>query len=89
MLAPTSFFVVYGCHVCTLEAARVLQRFGHRVTIDTDANGNPVRDLDIRRTLPGPWRRDYGVGSNRPEMADGEFCPVPEEPWLWHLRTAL
>ena len=33
ILAPTSFFVVYGCHVRTLEAARLLQRFGHRVTI--------------------------------------------------------
>ena len=33
MVAPTSFFADYGCHVRILEEARVLQRRGHTVTI--------------------------------------------------------
>jgi YD repeat-containing protein len=69
MLAPTSFFADYGCHVRILEEARVLQRLGHQVTIVTYANGNFVPGLDIRRTLPIPWRRDYVVGSSRHKIA--------------------
>jgi glycosyltransferase involved in cell wall biosynthesis len=65
MIAPTSFFADYGCHVRILEEAQVLGRLGHRVTIATYHNGDPVAGLDIRRTLPVPWRRDYEVGSSR------------------------
>jgi glycosyltransferase involved in cell wall biosynthesis len=65
MLAPTSFFADYGCHVRILEEARILRQLGHDVTIATYHNGGPVADLDIRRTLPVPWRRDYEVGSSR------------------------
>jgi hypothetical protein len=35
MLATTSFFTGYGCHVLILEEARVLQRLGHHVRIAT------------------------------------------------------
>jgi glycosyltransferase involved in cell wall biosynthesis len=69
MIAPTSFFADYGCHVRILEEARVLQRLGHAVTIVAYANGNPVPGLDIRRTLPIPWRRGYEVGSSRHKIA--------------------
>ena len=65
MIAPTSFFADYGCHVRILEEARTLQRMGHQVTIATYHNGNHVPGLDIRRTLPIPWRKDYEVGSSR------------------------
>lgn len=65
MIAPTSFFADYGCHVRILEEARVLQKLGHQVTIVTYYNGNPVPGIDIRRTLPIPWRQDYEVGSSR------------------------
>ncbi len=65
MLAPTSFFADYGCHVRILEEATVLQKLGHRVTIATYYNGNDVPGLDIRRTLPIPWRRHYLVGSSK------------------------
>jgi glycosyltransferase involved in cell wall biosynthesis len=65
MVAPTSFFADYGCHVRILEEARILQKLGQRVTIVTYHNGNPVPGLDIRRTLPIPWRRGYEVGSSR------------------------
>jgi glycosyltransferase involved in cell wall biosynthesis len=65
MIAPTSFFADYGCHVRILEEAQVLGRLGHRVTIVTYRNGNPVPGLDIRRTMPVPGRRHYEVGSSR------------------------
>ncbi len=65
MLAPTSFFADYGCHVRILEEARILRQLGHHVTIATYHNGGPVADLDIRRTLSIPWRRDYEVGSSK------------------------
>ncbi|MBK8047988.1 MAG: glycosyltransferase family 4 protein [Anaerolineales bacterium] len=65
MVAPTSFFADYGCHVRILEEARVLQRLGHQVTIVTYRNGRDLPDLDIRRTLPIPWRQHYEVGSSR------------------------
>jgi len=69
MIAPTSFFADYGCHVRILEEARVLQRLGHSVTVVTYHSGNPVPGLDIRRTLAIPWRRDYVVGSSRHKIA--------------------
>ena len=69
MIAPTSFFADYGCHVRILEEARTLQALGHTVTIVTYRNGKDVPGLDIRRTLPIPWRRDYLVGSSRHKIA--------------------
>lgn len=69
MIAPTSFFADYGCHVRILEEARILQQLGHRVTIVTYHNGRDLPDLDIRRTLPIPWRQHYEVGSSRHKIA--------------------
>jgi glycosyltransferase involved in cell wall biosynthesis len=69
MVAPTSFFADYGCHVRILEEAQILQKLGHHVTIATYRNGGPVSGLDIRRTLPIPWRQNYEVGSSRHKMA--------------------
>lgn len=68
MIAPTSFFADYGCHVRILEETRILQQLGNRVTICTYHNGRDVADLDIRRTMPIPWRTDYEVGSSRHKM---------------------
>jgi glycosyltransferase involved in cell wall biosynthesis len=65
MIAPTSFFADYGCHVRILEEARVLQKLGHCVTVVTYHNGGPVPDLEIARTLAIPWRQDHEVGSSR------------------------
>ena len=63
MIAPTSFFADYGCHVRILEEARTLKKMGHLVTIVTYRNGKDVPGLKIERTLPIPWRRHYEVGS--------------------------
>jgi len=65
MIAPTSFFSDYGCHVRILEEAQVLQQLGNRVTICTYFMGHDVDGLDIRRTRPFPWRTHYEVGSSR------------------------
>ena len=69
MIAPTSFFADYGCHVRIYEEAHILQKLGHTVTIATYHNGNDVPGLDIRRTLPIPWRQHYEVGSSRHKIA--------------------
>ena len=68
MVAPTSFFADYGCHVRILEEARILRRLGHDVAITTYRNGDEVDGLDIRRTLPIPWRTGYEVGSSRHKL---------------------
>jgi glycosyltransferase involved in cell wall biosynthesis len=65
MVAPTSFFADYGCHVRILEEARALGALGHAITIVTYQNGRDVEGIDIRRTPPIPWRRGYEVGSSR------------------------
>ncbi len=69
MIAPTSFFADYGCHVRILEEARVLQSLGHQVTVATYHNGRDLSDIHIERTLPIPWRRQYEVGSSRHKIA--------------------
>jgi len=69
MIAPTSFFADYGCHVRILEEARILQQLGHSVTIVTYRNGQDVPGIHIERTLPIPWRKGYEVGASRHKIA--------------------
>jgi glycosyltransferase involved in cell wall biosynthesis len=69
MVAPTSFFLDYGCHVRILEEARVLQALGHHVTLITYYLGRDLPDLEIVRTRPTPWRSEYEVGSSLHKIA--------------------
>jgi glycosyltransferase involved in cell wall biosynthesis len=69
MIAPTSFFSDYGCSVRILEEARALQRQGQQLTICTYRNGQDLPGLDIRRTLPIPFRERYEVGSSLHKVA--------------------
>ncbi|MBC7263837.1 MAG: glycosyltransferase family 4 protein [Chloroflexi bacterium] len=69
MIAPTSFFADYGCHVRILEEILVLQKMGNRITLCTYHNGQDVDGLDIRRTASIPWRKHYEVGSSRHKIA--------------------
>jgi glycosyltransferase involved in cell wall biosynthesis len=69
MVAPTSFFSSYGCHVRIAEEADALRQLGHRVTIVTYRNGGRWNGLSIERTLPIPWRTGYEVGSSRHKVA--------------------
>ncbi|MBX2997405.1 MAG: glycosyltransferase family 4 protein [Caldilineaceae bacterium] len=86
MIAPTSFFSDYGCHVRIFEEARALQRLGHRVTIVTYRNGRDLPDLDIRRTLPIPWRQHYEVGSSRHKVAFDALLGLKTVQILLHER---
>ena len=83
MIAPTSFFADYGCHVRILEEAQILQRLGNSLTICTYHNGRDLDGLDIRRTMGIPWRKGYEVGSSRHKIAFAALLS------LTTLRTAL
>ncbi len=65
MIAPTSFFADYGCHVRILEEITALQRLGHRVRLCTYHNGRDLPDIDIRRSVDVPWLKRAEVGSSR------------------------
>jgi len=65
MVAPTSFFADYGCHVRILEEVRALQARGHKVRVVTYHNGDSLPGIDIRRTVGLPWRTRLMVGSSR------------------------
>ncbi len=69
MIAPTSFFADYGCHVRILEEARILQKLGQRVKIVTYYKGRNLDGLEIERTPPLPWHAEYEVGSSRHKYA--------------------
>ncbi len=69
MIAPTSFFLDYGCHVRILEEARALLAQGYQVRIATYYLGRDWPGLDIARSVPTPWRADYEVGSSRHKIA--------------------
>lgn len=69
MVAPTSFFGDYGCHVRILEETLALQKLGHRVRIVTYPLGRDLPGLDIRRTVPLPWHANYEVGSSPHKFA--------------------
>jgi glycosyltransferase involved in cell wall biosynthesis len=83
MVAPTSFFADYGCHVRILEESLVLRQMGHQVTIATYYKGRPIANLDIIRTPRLPWRAEYEVGSSRHKYAFDLYL------FFTTLRTAL
>ncbi len=68
MVAPTSFFADYGCHVRILEEIWTLQQAGHRVTVCTYHMGNEVPGVEIERSLDVPWRKGVQVGSSRHKL---------------------
>ena len=49
MVAPTSFFSGYGCHIRIAQEAHELQRRGHVVRIATYHNGDDVAELEEQR----------------------------------------
>ncbi len=94
MVAPTSFFGDYGCHVRILEEARALEALGHRVTIVTYFKGRDVPGVHIVRTRPVPWRPHYEVGSSRHKLVfDLLLAPrllrvaLRERPDIIHAHT--
>jgi glycosyltransferase involved in cell wall biosynthesis len=69
MIAPTSFFLDYGCHIRILEEARALLARGQQVRIVTYYLGRDWPGLDIARSRPTPWHADYEVGSSHHKIA--------------------
>jgi len=65
MIAPTSFFLDYGCHVRILEEARALMARGAQVRIATYYLGRDWPGIEVVRSRATPWRADYEVGSSR------------------------
>jgi len=65
MIAPTSFFADYGCHIRIWQEAWALQRLGHRVVISTYHNGDDMPGLEIHRSWDVPWIKRAMVGSSR------------------------
>ena len=65
MIAPTSFFGDYGCHVRILEEIRALQARGQCVALVTYHMGRDLEEVDIHRTMAIPLRQEYEVGSSR------------------------
>jgi glycosyltransferase involved in cell wall biosynthesis len=68
MIAPTSFFADYGCHIRIWQEAQALQKLGHRVVIATYHNGDNMPGLDIRRSWDVPWIKRVMVGSTRHKL---------------------
>jgi glycosyltransferase involved in cell wall biosynthesis len=89
MIAPTSFFADYGCHVRILEEARALAKLGHGVTICTYHNGRNLPDLDIRRTLSIPWRQSYEVGSSRHKIGFDLLLFMRALRAMWQVRPHI
>ncbi len=69
MIAPTSFFLDYGCHVRILEEAQAVQAQGFAVRIVTYYLGRDWPGLEIVRSASTPWRSEYEVGSSRHKIA--------------------
>jgi glycosyltransferase involved in cell wall biosynthesis len=68
MVAPTSFFADYGCHVRIWEEIKALQKLGHRVVMTTYHNGDDMPGIDIRRSWDLPWIKRAMVGSSRHKL---------------------
>ncbi len=69
MIAPTTFFSDYGCHVRILEEASILRELGNRITICTYHRGRDVNGLAVERIRSLPWGRGYKMGSSWHKIA--------------------
>ncbi len=65
MIAPTSFFADYGCHVRIWEEIQALKQRGHRLVLATYHNGDDMPGIEIRRSWDVPWLKRAMVGSSR------------------------
>jgi glycosyltransferase involved in cell wall biosynthesis len=63
MVAPTSFFSDYGCHVRIYEEIKFLQREGFKVVVYAYKKGGEAPGVEIRRipSIPGDNRYELGA----------------------------
>ncbi|MBM4417543.1 MAG: glycosyltransferase family 4 protein [Chloroflexi bacterium] len=64
VVAPTTFFADYGCHVRILEEARAIAERGGRVVIATYPGGQTPDGLQVERPNASPWGNAVRVGSS-------------------------
>jgi len=86
MIAPTSFFADYGCHVRILEEARILEKLGSHVTICTYHNGRDLPGTSVVRTAGIPWRKGYEVGSSRHKIAFDALLFLRALSAMWQVK---
>ena len=89
ILAPTSFFADYGCHVRILNEALALQRLGHRPTVCTYHNGEGIDGLSIVRTPSIPWRHHYEVGSSLHKLAFDALLSIRSLAWTLRRKPDI
>jgi glycosyltransferase involved in cell wall biosynthesis len=89
ILAPTSFFADYGCHVRILLEILALQRLGHRVVVCAYHNGEDVEGLHIVRTPSLPWRRQYEVGSSLHKVAYDALLSIRSLAWTLRRKPDI
>ncbi|HHX44629.1 MAG TPA: glycosyltransferase family 4 protein [Chloroflexi bacterium] len=89
MIAPTSFFADYGCHVRILEETRALERLGCRVTICTYFNGRDLPGIETLRTMSIPWREHYEVGSSRHKIGFDALLLLRTFGAMWRVRPTI
>jgi glycosyltransferase involved in cell wall biosynthesis len=82
IIAPTSFFADYGCHVRILMEARILQSLGYEITVCTYHNGEDIEGLPIIRTPSIPWRRGHEVGSSLHKLAFDLLLYLKSSTWV-------
>lgn len=82
IIAPTSFFADYGCHVRIMVEALALQSLGHEVTVCTYHNGEDIENLSIIRTPSIPWRRGHEVGSSVHKLAFDVLLAARSLTWV-------
>ncbi len=63
MVAPTSFFSDYGCHVRIYEEIKFLQKNGFKVVVYAYKKGGEAPGVEIRRipSIPGDSRYELGA----------------------------
>jgi glycosyltransferase involved in cell wall biosynthesis len=89
MVAPTSFFADYGCHVRILEEVRALQARGRIVRVCTYHNGSNLPDIDIHRSIDVPWLRRTEVGSSRHKAYLDVALTVETLRQAWRFRPDI
>ncbi len=89
MIAPTSFFLDYGCHVRILEETRILQKLGHRVKLVTYPIGRDIADLDIERTIAIPFRSRHEVGPSRSKILIDALLALKSLQVAWQFKPDI
>jgi len=89
MIAPTSFFADYGCHVRILEEARILEKLGSQVTICTYHNGRDLPGVKVLRTASIPWRKGYEVGSSRHKIVFDALLFLRALSAMWQVKPDI